>query len=190
MAPAVAAPVAPVKVAEANTGRVIVQLPADARLYVDGQVANLTSTPRTFVTPALQPGRDYYYTLRAEAVRDGQVVADSKRVIVRAGAEARVAFDNLVVPVARAAEPAPARITVRLPADARLFVNGEACALTSNTRSFETPRLQPGREYAYTLKAEVVRDGRTRSESRQVVFQAGKQVQVEFKLAAESVASR
>jgi uncharacterized protein (TIGR03000 family) len=185
----VAAPAVAVAAAPSATGKVVVQMPADARLYVDGQLANLTSNPRAFVTPSLTAGRDYYYTLRAEAVRDGEVVSESKRVIVRAGGEARVAFDDLV---ARAPEtkPAAARITVRLPVDAQLFVNGEACSLTSSIRAFSTPVLQPGREYAYTLRAEVVRDGQTRTESRRVVFEAGKQVTVEFKLAPLSVASR
>lgn len=167
-------------------------MPADAQLYVDGQRTNLTSTTRTFTTPQLQLGRDYYYTVMAEAVRDGRTATESKRVVVRAGYQSRVTFADLTAPAVQAKETsAPARITVRLPADARLFVNGEACTLTSTTRSFETPRLEAGKDYAYTFKAEVVRDGRTRSEDRRVVFQAGKQVTVDFgNLAPASVASR
>ncbi len=54
-----------------------------------------------------------------------------------------------------------ARVTVKLPADARLYVDGVPCPLTSATRSFDTPELDAGRSYYYTLKAEVVRDGET-----------------------------
>src|SRR4051812_43850254 len=53
---------------------VMVRMPVDAHLYVDGQWANLSSAERTFTTPELQPGNDYYYSIRAEAVRNGQTV--------------------------------------------------------------------------------------------------------------------
>ena len=73
-----------------------------------------------------------------------------------------------------------ARVTVKLPEDAKLYVDGIPCPLKSSPRTFQTPKLEPGRTYAYTLKAEVTRDGRTLSESRQVTLRAGKPVTVEF----------
>jgi uncharacterized protein (TIGR03000 family) len=83
-----------------------------------------------------------------------------------------------------------ARITVRLPASAALYVDGERCPLTSGTRTFTTAALQPGREYTYTLEAEYQRDGQTRRESRQVRFSAGQDVSVSFGGAATATASR
>ena len=73
-----------------------------------------------------------------------------------------------------------ARVTVKLPEDAKLYVDGIPCPLKSSPRTFQTPKLEPGRTYAYTLKAEVTRDGRTLSETRQVTLRAGKPVTVEF----------
>jgi uncharacterized protein (TIGR03000 family) len=77
--------------------------------------------------------------------------------------------------------PAAARITVRVPEDARLFVDDVACPLTSATRAFDTPVLQPGREYYYTLRAEITRNGERRTESKRVVVAPGRRVTVEFK---------
>ncbi len=77
------------------TGHVTVRLPADARLYVDDVACPLTSATRSFNTPALEPGRQYYYTLKAEVTRDGRVASESKRVIVQAGQEASVDFGDL-----------------------------------------------------------------------------------------------
>jgi uncharacterized protein (TIGR03000 family) len=74
---------------------VVVHLPADARLYVDGQPANLTSKTRSFVTPELQKGQDYYYTVKAEVRRDGVTREQSQRVFVRAGTVAHVDLDPL-----------------------------------------------------------------------------------------------
>jgi len=76
--------------------------------------------------------------------------------------------------------PRPAQITVRLPADARLYIDDTVCPLTSATRSFKTPALQPGKEYFYTLRAEVTRDGERRTQTRRVAFTAGRQLTVEF----------
>ena len=57
---------------------------------------------------------------------------------------------------------------------------GRRSASRTCSRTFQTPKLEPGRTYAYTLKAEVTRDGRTLSETRQVTLRAGKPVTVEF----------
>ena len=43
-----------------------------------------------FVSPSLNPGRDYHYTLKAEWMRDGKPVVVSKEIAVRAGEETRV----------------------------------------------------------------------------------------------------
>jgi uncharacterized protein (TIGR03000 family) len=74
---------------------VVVHLPADAKLYVDGKKANLTSKIRSFVTPELQKDQDYYYTVKAEVRRDGVTTEQSQRVFVRAGTVAHVDLNPL-----------------------------------------------------------------------------------------------
>jgi uncharacterized protein (TIGR03000 family) len=157
---------------------VLVNLPANAKLFVDGQRVELTPTRRTMATPVLQPGQDYFYLLRAEAVRNGQAVAESRRVIVRAGSTTTVDFGSLAATAKE--EAGPSRITVHVPENARLYVDGTAVPMTARTRTFDIPNLEPGKSYFYTMKAEVVIDGQTRSEDRRVVVQAGKDVTVDF----------
>lgn len=72
---------------------IIVSLPADAKLIVDGNVTRTKNAVRVFRSPALEPGLDYAYTVKAEFVRDGQPTSATKRVVVRAGKETRVTFD-------------------------------------------------------------------------------------------------
>ncbi len=69
---------------------IIVSLPADAKLTIDGAATISTSSERVFTSPLLPAGEDFHYTLKAEYVRDGQPVAFSKDVTVRAGLETRV----------------------------------------------------------------------------------------------------
>jgi uncharacterized protein (TIGR03000 family) len=174
-----------------NQGTVVVQLPTDARMWVDGKLADLTSSSRTFLTPALEKDRDYYYTIRAEATRDGKSLAQNARVVVRAGQMSRVDFGDLrtVAQVTPAVGAAPAHITVRLPANAKLYVDDVPAPQTSARQTFDTPRLEPGRVYYYMLRAETTLNGRARSESRRVELQAGKRVEVDFTDLA-TVASR
>jgi len=83
-------------------------------------------------------------------------------------------------------EAAPARIIVHVPADAKLTVDGVECPLASATRAFDTPRLQPGQQYYYTVTAEVTRDGKARTESKRIIFEAGSKIDVDFNLPVET----
>jgi len=77
----------------AAPGTIIVTLPADARLTVDGVPTRSTSNVRAFATPVLRPGQAYHYTLRAEVTRNGQTVQVERQVPVAAGQTSRVILD-------------------------------------------------------------------------------------------------
>lgn len=68
----------------------VVSLPADARLTIDGNATQSTSSVRTFVSPALEPNQSFSYTLQAQVMRDGQSRIVKRTVSVRAGEETRV----------------------------------------------------------------------------------------------------
>ena len=77
--------------------------PAEAKLYIDDQLMKTSSERRTFQTPTLEKGQAYYYEVRAELVRDGRTVTETKRVIVKAGEEVRATFNDMsAVSTARA----------------------------------------------------------------------------------------
>lgn len=83
------------KTEEQARARVIVDLPADARLFVDGQFMNTTSARRIFQTPELIAGQAYYYELKAEVIRDGQTITAQQRVILRPGEMTTASFAEL-----------------------------------------------------------------------------------------------
>ena len=74
---------------------IVVSLPADAKLMVDGKATTSTSAVRTFVSPELTPGKSYYYTLKAEVVREGKPVVVEKRVDIAAGTKVNVSFEDM-----------------------------------------------------------------------------------------------
>jgi uncharacterized protein (TIGR03000 family) len=93
---------APAKKVQASASAVIVvRLPADATLKVDGTATHLTSNVRVFVSPELKAGQDYQYTLTAQVVRDGKPMQVEQNVVVRAGQESRVSLSLPTTEVAQ-----------------------------------------------------------------------------------------
>jgi uncharacterized protein (TIGR03000 family) len=158
-------------VTPANQATVVVELPADARLFVDGAPMTLTGPVRVFRTPELQSGLKFSYTLKMEVDRGGRVAADTKVVDIEPGKTTRVRFNE---------PPAggTARIEIKAPLDARLVVEGQAWP--TGQRSIVTPPLETGKNYIYTLKLEQERGGRPETLTREVSFRAGEAVTVDF----------
>jgi uncharacterized protein (TIGR03000 family) len=80
---------------EQARARITIDVPADAKVYIDDQLMKAESARRTYQTPDLKPGQFYFYDIRAEVVRNGQVVSQSQRVILRPGRESTASFANL-----------------------------------------------------------------------------------------------
>lgn len=192
-----------------STGRatVVVKLPADATLYAEGQRLALTSAERSFVTPPLPLHEDYSYAFRVEYVRGGETISQSKKASVRAGTTTTIEFLDLTlakankepadaktasIPLATSAPsiPAPAglasakpdraRITVKLPPGATLYVDGKKNERADAVREFNTPPLPQGQEFAYQMKAEVMRNGHPETQTTTVNVRAGELVSVDF----------
>jgi len=71
----------------------VVNVPAQAVLTIDGAPTQSVSTQRTFVSPPLEPGYVYHYNLKIETIRDGQTVSASKRIEVRPGERTEVTLE-------------------------------------------------------------------------------------------------
>jgi uncharacterized protein (TIGR03000 family) len=78
-----------------NKARLIVTLPADATLTVDGRPMKATSDRRSFQTPELAKGQTFYYEVRAEVTRDGKPISQTKRVLLKAGEEVLADFKDM-----------------------------------------------------------------------------------------------
>jgi uncharacterized protein (TIGR03000 family) len=66
-----------------------------------------------------------------------------------------------------------ATVTVRAPADAKVYAEGVALRLTDGERTFLTPPLPAGQRFDYTFRLEVRRDGEVVSRERKVAVRAG-----------------
>jgi uncharacterized protein (TIGR03000 family) len=155
---------------------VVIKAARDVKVTFNGVTTNRKSEEELFLTPNLRPGQTYAYQVKAEVYRDGKKVTRTRRVLVRAGTRSRVDFSDLGTAVASKGESA--RVTVLLPQGTRLYVDGKAYGTTSK-QTFTTPRLEKGKNYFYSLKAEKLDDGQ--ADVRRVNVQAGKEVTVDFR---------
>jgi uncharacterized protein (TIGR03000 family) len=71
---------------------VLVQVPAGAELWFDGNHTQQAGGERVFYSPPLQPGHAFHYVVRARWPQDGKAVEQFQMVTVQAGQKARVQF--------------------------------------------------------------------------------------------------
>ena len=166
-----------------NQAQVIVRVPADAKLFAEGQATTLTGAERTFLTPDLQDGRTYSYTLKVEFKDEGEDKTATKQIVVRGGHRTTVVFAAFPVTTSP--------VTVDLPEKAKLFVDGIPAAANGGRQMFRTPELTKGKPYTYQFRAEVEVEGKTDIRVRNVTFRAGEPVAVDFnEVDASRTASR
>jgi uncharacterized protein (TIGR03000 family) len=82
-----------VTVRDPRRATITVSVPPDARIFFDDQPTTSVSSRRVFLTPPLQPGADYSYTVQANLERNGKMTSLRKQVTVRAGQESQVSFE-------------------------------------------------------------------------------------------------
>ena len=67
-----------------------------------------------------------------------------------------------------------------MPAEAKLFLNGALAAGTGANRAMKTVPLAAGYQYAYQVKVEVVVNGVSLTEEKQIFLNAGAEVRESF----------
>jgi uncharacterized protein (TIGR03000 family) len=67
-----------------------VNVPADAKVYLQDQLMPLEGTQRRFVSPELPVGSQHVYNVRVDVVRNGQTVSKTTQALVTAGQEIAV----------------------------------------------------------------------------------------------------
>jgi uncharacterized protein (TIGR03000 family) len=65
----------------------------NAQIFVDGAKTSQSGSSRSFVTPALEPGKTFSYEMRVQwTAPDGLMVNLTRTVHVKAGRETKVGF--------------------------------------------------------------------------------------------------
>ena len=67
----------------------------------------------------------------------------------------------------------PVRINLRVPGDAKVWFDGNATTQTGTARSFESPAVDIGPEYAYQIRIQWKQDGKDVTKTQQIKVHAG-----------------
>jgi uncharacterized protein (TIGR03000 family) len=86
-----------------KSGILTVWVPFDAKVTINGQATTSTGSRRQFVSYDLKPGLTYRYEVKAQVVRNGQLVEDVKSVTMVAGDVTAVAFGFNATPAEQVA---------------------------------------------------------------------------------------
>jgi uncharacterized protein (TIGR03000 family) len=162
-----------------------VSAPADAKVFVNGKPTTSTGDFRRFVSRNLNTGYRYAYSVRAEAVRNGKTVQETRMVDVRPGQRAAVAFDLV------ASETPETSLTLNVPEDAKVTLGGAETSATGATRVYSTKALADGEEWSnYTIVATIERDGRTLTKEQSITLKAGDSQSVSIDFDETKVAAK
>jgi uncharacterized protein (TIGR03000 family) len=159
-----------------------------------GTVRVVKEATRTQATESRQPAKPAEPAVAKPATIKHAVAkpapASQETTTVKPAADNKPPVETLGPPEGEAKAPAPATIVVRLPAQANLSINDKTSKLTTTTRKFVSPALQPGKDYYYTLKVEIERDGRPVTATQRVAVHAGEEKQVLFEFPTTAQAAR
>jgi uncharacterized protein (TIGR03000 family) len=104
--------------------------------------------------------------------RDGTPREQTKSVTLTAGGRSNVSFDSAVT--------APkTSLTLRVPADAKVWLAGNETSSSGEVRLFETTTLKDGQSWKnYEIKVATVVDGKEQMVSKTIDLVAGKSVEL------------
>ena len=71
---------------------VIIEVPGNAKLYVDDNLMKGTESQRVFQTPPLNADETYFYDIRVETMVNGRVSTDRQRIMIHPGETVSAAF--------------------------------------------------------------------------------------------------
>jgi uncharacterized protein (TIGR03000 family) len=83
----------------------------------------------------------------------------------------------------------PAHVTVRVPANAEIWVNDSKTTTTGSVREYQTPPLTPGKRYTYEIRARWSDNGQEVTQTQEVEVTAGVPTNVQFPVSPKGLAA-
>jgi uncharacterized protein (TIGR03000 family) len=172
-----------------DAGYLLVSVPEDAKVFVNGRATTSTGSERQYVSRGLENGQRYSYEVRAEVIRDGKPVTETQTAQLTAGSQASLTF-KLSAPASTAsssAKPPRTALKVNVPADAKVYLSGKQTSSIGPTREFTTTALAEGASWDnYTVR--VVNNGETKEET--ISLKGGETRELTFDFDAKVASAR
>jgi len=174
----------------------MVAVPENAKLFINGHQSDLTGGLRKFAANGLADDKQYAYEVKMIVEEAGKPKEQTKTVWLVAGEEQTVSF-NAADTTAVSATDKPVdlpqvttNLTLRVPADAEVWIEGHLTASTGAVRNFGTKRLAPGQEWNdYEVRVVTVVAGREQVAVKKLTLTGGRDTDVTLDPAATSPAA-
>jgi uncharacterized protein (TIGR03000 family) len=166
-----------------------VNVPAEAKIFVNGNPTTSTGTSRQFVSRGLRTGRQYTYELKAELSRDGKTLTDTQVVQLVAGERKEVAFKLNEAAEQNASKSTKTKLTLNVPADAKVFLAGQETKSTGEHREFISTKVtDSGKWDNYTIRVVADVNGSPVEKQQTIRLIPGEDREVTFDFGAADVA--
>lgn len=174
---------------DGTSAELVVTVPPEARVFVNGQETQTSGSQRRYYSRGLRPGGRYGYEVRAELIREGRTVTETRRVEVSSGGSTELSF-ALTGAATQTAEANPVTtVVVHVPVDAQVFLEGRETGATGAVRRFSTTQVPASGVWKdYTIRAAIRREGRLIELEQTVSLEAGRSRQVTFDFDTQRVA--
>ncbi len=149
-----------------------VELPEDAMITINGRETKATGSLRRFLTKGLEEGQKYDFVV---SVLGGEQTI-TKTVTLAAGQRETVSFlaDDGSAVVATASAPVRTSVRLRVPVDAKVWIQGRPTVSTGEIREFTTTKLDRGQSWNdYEIRVVTIVNNRERVAIRHVTLSAG-----------------
>jgi uncharacterized protein (TIGR03000 family) len=158
----------------ARSATLSVHVPADAKVFVNGLATKSAGAERRYVSNGLQAGYNYSYEVRAELVRDGRTITETKVIKLQAGDSSDVTFELTGDEEQVAEQPVRTSLTLHVPAEAKVYLSGNETKSFGKTRRFSTTKLAGGQAWQdYVVRVELEQDGQILTKEETVSLKAG-----------------
>jgi len=173
----------------ADSGMIVLNVPVDARVTINGRPTSSTGSRREYVSHGLKAGYKYSYDVAVEIVRDGRTIRDEKQIDLIGGQTESLAFD-FRPEINVASRPVETKVTVVVPEDAQVYLGGHVTKATGRVREFATHSLPAGQTWKdYQVRVTWEQDGKTVTRDEALNLTAGDVRTLRFVAGADQVAA-
>jgi uncharacterized protein (TIGR03000 family) len=166
-----------------SSATLTVNVPQDAKIFVNGVQTKSLGAERSYVSRGLQRGLNYTYEVRAEVERDGKKIEETKVVSMRAGQNSQLAFDLKSAAMTTL-------LTVHVPEAAKVSLAGNETKSTGAVREFKTTKLAAGETWdSYTVSVSIEREGEMLTQEKTITLKAGDSRELSFDFDSPQVAA-
>jgi uncharacterized protein (TIGR03000 family) len=134
-------------------------------------------------------GRQYTYEFKAELTRDGQTISDTQVVQLTAGERTQVAFNLTGQANQNAAKSNKTKLTLNVPADAKVFLAGHETKSTGERREFVSTKVSDDAKWGhYVIRVVANVDGQTVEKNETIQLVPGEDRELTFDFGSSDIA--